>query len=63
MIDELRIYDYSLCEEEAAFLATEKGAGILDVPQYLLADLNRDDRIDWKDFAILAQDWLAGPVD
>jgi hypothetical protein len=63
LIDELRIYDYAIGQEEAAFLATEEGSGILDIPLYLRADLNGDDRMDWKDFAILAQDWLAGPVD
>ena len=32
LIDELRIYDYPLCQAEAAYIATEEGSGILDVP-------------------------------
>ena len=59
-IDELRIYDYPLCQAEAAYLATD-GSDLPDRPSSLQADLNGDGRIDWQDFALLALDWLAGP--
>ena len=61
LIDELQIYDYPLCQAEAAYLATD-GSGILDIPLGIRADINEDDRIDWQDFALMALDWLAGPV-
>jgi len=61
LIDDLRIYDYAMGQSEAAYLATD-GSGVLDVPLYSTADLNGDGRTDWQDFALLAQDWLAGPI-
>ena len=61
LIDDLRIYDYAMGQAEASYLATE-GTGVLDVRLHSRADLNGDGRTDWQDFALLAQDWLAGPL-
>lgn len=57
LIDDFRIYDYALSEAEIAYAATN-GTGIFDLPLLLPADLNSDNRIDFKDFAILADNWL-----
>ena len=57
LIDDFRIYDYALSEAEIAYAATN-GTGIFDLPLLLPADLNSDNRIDFKDFALLADNWL-----
>ncbi len=57
LIDDFRIYDYALSEAEIAYAATN-GTGIFDLPLLSPADLNSDNRIDLKDFAILADNWL-----
>ena len=57
LIDDLRIYDYSLSQPEITYIMTN-GTGILDFPLITPADLFPDSRIDFKDFAILAESWL-----
>ncbi len=57
LIDDLQIYDYALSESEIVYVATN-GIGIFDLPLLLPADLNSDNRIDFKDFALLADNWL-----
>ncbi len=57
LIDDFRIYDYALSEAEIVYAATN-GTGIFDLPLLLSADLNSDNRIDFKDFALLADNWL-----
>jgi len=57
LLDDFRIYDYALSEAEIAYAATN-GTGIFDVPLMSPADLNSDDRIDFKDFCLLAANWL-----
>ena len=57
LIDDFRIYDYALSQPEIAYAATN-GTGIFDLPLLSPADLNDDNRIDFKDFAILADNWL-----
>ncbi|MEK0338398.1 MAG: hypothetical protein QQN41_13290, partial [Nitrosopumilus sp.] len=55
--DDFRIYDYALSRPEIVYAATN-GTGIFDLPLLLPTDLNSDNRIDFKDFAILADNWL-----
>ena len=57
LIDDFRIYDYALSQAEIAYAATN-GTGIFDLSLLSPADLNSDNRIDFKDFAILAGNWL-----
>ncbi len=57
LIDDFRIYDYALSQPEIAYAATN-GTGIFDLPLLLPADLNNDNRIDFKDFCLLAGNWL-----
>jgi len=57
LIDDFRIYDYALSQAEIAYAATN-GTGIFDLPLLLPADLNSDNQIDFKDFALLADNWL-----
>ena len=57
MIDEFRIYDYALSQPEIAHAATN-GTGIFDQQLICPADVNSDNQIDFKDFAILADHWL-----
>jgi len=58
LIDDFQIYDYALSQAEIVYAATN-GTGIFDLPLLLPADLNSDNRIDFKDFAILADSWLS----
>jgi hypothetical protein len=57
LIDDFRIYDYALSQSEIAHAATD-GTGVFDLPLMLPADLNNDNRINFADFAILADNWL-----
>ncbi len=57
LIDDFQIYDYALSQPEIAYAATN-GTGIFDLPLVSPVDLNGDNRIDFKDFAILADNWL-----
>ncbi len=57
LIDDFRIYDYALSQPEIAHAATN-GTGIFDLPLMLPADLNNDNRIDFADFTLLADNWL-----
>ena len=57
LIDDFQIYDYALSQSEIAYAATN-GTGIFDLPLIPPVDLNGDNRIDFKDFAILADNWL-----
>ena len=57
LIDDFRIYDYALSQPEIAHAATY-GTGIFDQPLMVPADLNKDDRIGFPDFALLAEHWL-----
>jgi hypothetical protein len=58
LIDDVQIYDYALSAAEVAFVATD-GAGVFESPASP-ADLNADARVDLRDFAALAVDWLSG---
>jgi hypothetical protein len=57
LLDDFRIYDYALSGAEVAHAATN-GTGIFDQPFMLPADLNDDNSIDFKDFTVLACEWL-----
>lgn len=57
LIDDFRIYNYALSESEIAYVATN-GTGIFERPLMTPADLNDDNRIDFSDFALLADLWL-----
>ncbi len=57
LIDDFRIYDYALTGPEIVHAATY-GTGIFDLLLLLPADLNQDNRIDFQDFALLANNWL-----
>jgi len=57
LIDDFRIYDYVLSQPEVAYAATN-GTGIFDIPLMSPADLYADDLINFRDFAILADNWL-----
>jgi hypothetical protein len=56
LIDDVQIYDYALSTAEIAYVATD-GAGIFEKPS-VVADLNGNDLVDFKDFAVLAAQWL-----
>ena len=57
LIDDFRIYDYALTQPEIAHVATN-GTGIFDQTLMTPADLNSDNKIDFADFALLADHWL-----
>jgi hypothetical protein len=57
LIDDFRIYDYALTQPEIAYIATN-GTGIFDQMLLTPADLNGDKKIDFSDFALLADHWL-----
>ena len=58
LIDDFRIYDYALSQLEVAYIATN-GTGIFDQPLMSPADVFTDEQINFKDFAIFADNWLA----
>jgi len=61
LIDDFMIYDYALSPEEIAYVATN-GTGVFDQQLDLPVDLDADNRVDFKDLAILAEDWLVNNV-
>ncbi|MHC4675716.1 MAG: LamG domain-containing protein, partial [Planctomycetota bacterium] len=58
-IDDVRVYNYALSAEEVAWLATD-GTGVFEFQS--AANLNDDERVDFKDFAKLAANWLEGEL-
>lgn len=60
-LDDFRIYDYALSAREIAFVATN-GTGVFDLPLLAPMDFISDDIIEFRDFASLAQDWLADNI-
>ena len=61
LIDDFRIYDYALTQPEIAHVATN-GTGIFDQTLMTPADLNGDNKIDFADFALLADHWLENQI-
>jgi len=57
LIDDFCIYDYALSQPEIVYAATA-GTGVFDLPLLVPADLNADNRVDFFDFARLAEHWL-----
>lgn len=57
LIDEFRIYDYALSSAEVAWVATNS-TGTFEDPASSPADLDATGRVDLRDFAILATQWL-----
>ena len=55
IIDDVRISNYSLTVGEIAYVSD---ISEMDVP--LRADINDDDKVDFRDYAIMANHWLAG---
>ena len=55
MLDEVYMYNYALSQPEVLTLA---GKSIMYLPITLPADAYEDGIIDFKDFAILADNWL-----
>jgi hypothetical protein len=60
-IDDLLIYNYALTQPEIAYIATN-GTGIFDQALLTPADLNSDKKIDFADFALLAEHWLENQI-
>lgn len=61
-IDEVKIFDYPICQQEAAYLASE-GTGLIETAQQPRFDLNNDGLVRWQDFAIMARQWLTAIED
>ena len=61
LIDDFHIYDYALTQPEIAHAATN-GTGIFDQTLMTPADLNGDNKIDFADFAVLADHWLENQI-
>jgi hypothetical protein len=57
----LQIYDYALTQPEIAYVATN-GTGIFDQRLFTPTDLNDDNKIDFGDFALLAEHWLENQI-
>ena len=55
-IDDFRVYNYELSQEELAWLAT-LSTGYYAL-QSRIANLHEDEYIDFKDFVVLADYWL-----
>jgi hypothetical protein len=61
LIDDFRIYDYALTQPEIVHVATN-GTGIFDQKLMTPADLNADNKINFADFALLADHWLENQI-
>ena len=61
LIDDFRIYDYALSQPEVAYAATN-GTGIFDQMLMTPADMNTDNKIDFEDFALMAENWLENQI-
>jgi hypothetical protein len=57
LIDDFQIYDYALSPAEVAWVATNS-TGTFEDPTPAPTDLDASGRIDFRDFAILATQWL-----
>jgi hypothetical protein len=57
LLDDFRIYDYALSPAEVAWVATNS-TGTFEDPAPSPADLDATGRVDLRDFAILATQWL-----
>ena len=51
-VDEVRVYGRALSEAEIAWLAGHT------MPSSIAADLHQDGQIDFRDYAVLADQWL-----
>ncbi|MHC4531026.1 MAG: LamG domain-containing protein [Planctomycetota bacterium] len=59
LIDDVRIYDYALSAEQICYVA-EGAGGSYYQPVSTLADIDDSDNVDFKDYAIMAANWLEG---
>ena len=57
LIDDFRIYDYALSQAEVAYAATN-GTGVFNQTLLTPADMDSNNIIDFRDFAVLAENWL-----
>jgi len=60
LLDDFRIYDYALSPEEILYLAVEGGAATSPMTQNLItpSDATGDNKVDFFDFAKMAEFWL-----
>jgi len=61
LLDDFRIYDYALTQPEIVHVATN-GTGIFDQRLLTPADLDSNKKIDFTDFALLAEYWLDNQI-
>jgi hypothetical protein len=60
MLDDFRIYDYALSHPEVLYLAKGAGSESYQPLQPVLSSVDpyEDGRIDFRDFAVMAEFWL-----
>jgi hypothetical protein len=56
-MDDFKIYDYALSQAEIVGAATNGGDLFVPLPRPAI-DLYEDGRVDFGDYAVLANDWL-----
>jgi len=62
-IDDVQIYDYALTDEEIAYAAEgSEGEFWKELEPWRANIYDEDDIIDFKDFAVMADNWLEGPI-
>jgi hypothetical protein len=61
-IDDVQIYDYALTDEEIAYAAQGSEGLFWKELEPWRADIHVDDIIDFKDYAVMADNWLDGPM-
>lgn len=59
LIDDVRIFDYALSAAEICYVA-EGAGGSCYQPVNSSADIDDSDNVDFKDYVIMANNWLAG---
>jgi len=61
-IDDVRIYDYALTDEEIVYASQGSAGQIWYELEPWRSDLFDDDAINFMDFAVLGNRWLDGPI-
>jgi len=61
-IDDVQIYDYALNDEEIACAALGSEGSFWKELESWRADIHDDSTVDFKDYAVLADHWLEGPM-
>ena len=61
-IDDVQIYDYALTSSEIVYVAQGSTGMVWKELEPWRSDVYDDDIVDFKDYSIMANSWLEGPI-